>query len=78
MLMVLRVPVRAMMDMMGWSAASMATRYTHVPDEVRHEYAAQLGGLLWAANDSSADELSTEQLGALKALADGLPEPWRT
>ena len=42
--MVLRVPVRAMMDMMGWSAASTATHYTHVPDEVRHEYAAQLGG----------------------------------
>lgn len=30
---VLEVPVGAVMDIMGWSGASMATRYLHVPDE---------------------------------------------
>ena len=80
MLMVLKVPVRAMMDMMGWSEASMATRYTHVPDELRAEYAQQLGGLLWAAEaspDAGPDGLSDAQRTAIRQLAETLPEPWR-
>jgi hypothetical protein len=47
MLLVLKVPTRAVMDVMGWSQASMATRYQHVPVEVLNGIAGQLGGLLW-------------------------------
>jgi len=31
MLLVLKIPTRAVMDVMGWSQASMTTRYQHVP-----------------------------------------------
>jgi hypothetical protein len=38
------------MDVMGWSQASMASRYQHVPVEVLNGIAKQIGGLLWRAN----------------------------
>ena len=58
MLLVLRVPTRAVMDVMGWSQASMTTRYQHVPAEVVKSIADQVGSLLWEVsepNDSPAD-----------------------
>lgn len=53
MLLVLKVPPRAVMDLMGWSEASMTSRYQHVPDELRQGIARQMGGLLW---DNDEDE----------------------
>ena len=47
MLLVLNVPHRAIMDVMGWSEASMLKRYVHVPDEIKQGIAGQVGGLLW-------------------------------
>jgi hypothetical protein len=47
MLLVLKVPTRAVMDVMGWSQASMAKRYQHVPVEVLTGIAELVGGLLW-------------------------------
>jgi integrase len=47
MLLVLKVPNRAVMDVMGWSDASMTGRYQHVPAEVLTSIAEQMGGLLW-------------------------------
>ncbi|HEY4024764.1 MAG TPA: tyrosine-type recombinase/integrase [Pseudonocardiaceae bacterium] len=48
MLLVLKVPVRAVMDVMGWSETSMASRYMHVPDELKQEIVGQVAGLLWS------------------------------
>lgn len=58
MLLVLKVPTRAVMDVMGWSHASMTGRYQHVPAEVLTSIAEQMGGLLWrtTANDSEEDQ----------------------
>jgi integrase len=56
MLLVLKVPTRAVMDVMGWSQASMATRYQHVPTEVLTGIADQVGGLLWEPADHRDDE----------------------
>jgi integrase len=47
MLLVLKVPTRAVMDVMGWSQASMAGRYQHVPIEVLTGIADQVTSLLW-------------------------------
>jgi integrase len=47
MLLILKVPTRAAMGVMGWSQASMVARYQHIPDEVREEIARQQGGLFW-------------------------------
>jgi integrase len=47
MLLVLKVPTRAVMDVMGWSQVSMTSRYQHVPTEVLSDIAAAVGQLLW-------------------------------
>lgn len=56
MLLVLKVPTRAVMDVMGWSQASMTARYQHVPTEVLNGIASQVGGLLWNSTDGDGDD----------------------
>ncbi len=46
-LLILGVPERAVMDLMGWSSTSMAKRYQHVTGQIRQDIAAQLNGLIW-------------------------------
>lgn len=46
-LLILGVPHRAVMGLMGWSSASMAVRYQHITDQVRQDVAKQVGGLIW-------------------------------
>ncbi|MGH3226577.1 MAG: hypothetical protein ACRDPY_49185 [Streptosporangiaceae bacterium] len=47
---ILAVPTPTAMAIMGWSSASMATRYQHVLDTIRKDVAYQIGGLLWGAH----------------------------
>jgi integrase len=49
------VPERTVMGIMGWSSTSMAARYQHVTDPIRHVVAAQVGGLLWADREGGQD-----------------------
>jgi integrase len=46
-LLLLGVPERAVMDLMGWSQAAMAKRYQHITTALRDDIAGQLGGFLW-------------------------------
>ncbi|MFI7272632.1 tyrosine-type recombinase/integrase [Streptomyces sp. NPDC049879] len=46
-LLILRVPERAVMNLMGWSTTAMATRYQHIVDEVRSSVAQQVDALIW-------------------------------
>ncbi|MGH3682831.1 MAG: tyrosine-type recombinase/integrase, partial [Natronosporangium sp.] len=46
-LLILGVPERAVMGLMGWSNSAMAARYQHLTDRVRHDVARRVGGLLW-------------------------------
>jgi hypothetical protein len=55
MLLVLNVPSRTVMDLMGWSQLSMTQRYQHVPDELRRDVADKLGRLLWVADGGEDD-----------------------
>ena len=48
MLLVLGVPERTVMGVMGWSSTSMAARYQHVTDPIRRDVAARMGDLLWS------------------------------
>jgi integrase len=52
-LLVLGVPERSVMGIIGWSSTSMAARYQHVTDPIRRTVAAQVGGLLWAERKGS-------------------------
>lgn len=47
MLLVLRVPLPAIMEVMGWGDAAVAKRYVHVPTEVVAGIAGQVGNFLW-------------------------------
>lgn len=47
-LLLLGVPERAAMDLMGWSHGSMAKRYQHVTAGIREDIAARLDSLLWS------------------------------
>ena len=69
MLLVLKVPTRAVMDVMGWSNASMAGRYQHVPIEVITGIAGQVGGLLWDTDDEDGgDDPDEGTAGVLVAV----------
>jgi integrase len=48
-LLVLGVPERAVMALMGWADTGMAKRYQHVTSRVRRDIARQVGGLLWTS-----------------------------
>lgn len=48
MLLVLKVPLPAVMEIMGWSDVSVAKRYMHVPAEFLAAIAEQVGSLIWA------------------------------
>lgn len=83
MLLVLKVPVRAVMDVMGWSEASMASRYMHVPDELKQEIAGQVAGLLWStpvgppASADTPTRLTDDQRAAIRLISSALPAYWQ-
>jgi integrase len=49
----LEVPERTVMGVMGWSSTSMAARYQHVTDPIRHEVASRVDGLLWSRPETN-------------------------
>ena len=46
----LGIPERAVMDLMGWSNSAMAKRYQHVTAALRTDIAQRLNGFLWEGN----------------------------
>jgi len=51
-LLVLGVPERTVMSIMGWSSTAMAARYQHVTDPIRRDVARRVGGLIWSEGPS--------------------------
>ncbi|KAB8171127.1 tyrosine-type recombinase/integrase [Streptomyces sp. 3MP-14] len=58
-LLILGVPERAVMNLMGWSTTAMAARYQHMVDSVRSDIAFQLDALIWV-NERECDEREGE------------------
>lgn len=54
-LLVLGVPERTVMSIMGWSSTSMAARYQHVTDPIRREVATRVGALLFGDGEARRD-----------------------
>lgn len=46
-LLILGIPDRAVMAIMGWSHSAMAARYQHLTTAIRDDIAGRVGGLLW-------------------------------
>jgi integrase len=49
-LLLLGVPDRAVMGLMGWSQSAMTARYQHLTSAIRRDVADRLGSLLWAGS----------------------------
>lgn len=47
-LLILGVPERAVMGIMGWSSTAMTARYQHVTDAIRRDVAQRVGELIWS------------------------------
>jgi integrase len=43
-LLILGVPERAVMGLMGWSTTAMAARYQHITGDIRGDVAQRVGG----------------------------------
>ncbi|MGH3738598.1 MAG: tyrosine-type recombinase/integrase [Micromonosporaceae bacterium] len=54
-LLLLGVPERAVMGIMGWSNSSMAVRYQHLTATIRRDIARRVGGLLWQSTDQTGN-----------------------
>ncbi|MFI7160485.1 tyrosine-type recombinase/integrase [Micromonospora chalcea] len=52
-LLLLGVPERVVIGIMGWSNSSMAARYQHVTAQIRRDIAKRVGGLRWSTDDQS-------------------------
>ena len=52
-LLLLGVPERVVMDVMGWSNAAMIRRYAHVTARLRRDIADRLNTFLWTANETT-------------------------
>ncbi|WP_083751108.1 tyrosine-type recombinase/integrase [Kribbella sp. ALI-6-A] len=57
-LLLLGVPERAVMDVMGWSSSSMVKRYQHITAPVRMDIAERVGGFIWAKPKGKAGKKS--------------------
>jgi site-specific recombinase XerD len=55
-LLILGVPSRAVMDVMGWSNVALTTRYQHITTELTASIANQIGDLLWTDQGKTDDE----------------------
>jgi hypothetical protein len=65
---ILGVPERAVMGLMGWSNAAMAARYQHLIQPVLDGVAERLGQLLWPAAERPI-ETQIETIGPDEASA---------
>lgn len=55
-LLILGVPERAVMGLMGWSSTAMAACYQHMLDTVRTGVAAQIDGFIWESGNEGSDD----------------------
>jgi len=52
-LLLLGVPERAVMGVMGWSNTAMAARYQHVTATIQRDIATRVGGLIWQPGEDN-------------------------
>ncbi|MFH9870272.1 tyrosine-type recombinase/integrase [Streptomyces lydicus] len=63
-LLILGVPERVVMQIMGWSSTAMAARYQHVTGGILADVAQRVGGLIWEVAKPAADDGSGGSAGA--------------
>ncbi|MFJ3235078.1 tyrosine-type recombinase/integrase [Streptomyces sp. NPDC086787] len=63
-LLILGVPERVVMQIMGWSSTAMAARYQHVTGGILADVAQRVGGLIWEVAKPAADDRPKGSAGA--------------
>jgi hypothetical protein len=71
-LLILGVPERTVMGIMGWSSTSMAARYRHITDPIRREVAVRVDELIWSSG-GAADTIETKTETARQSWDRALP-----
>ncbi len=66
-LLILGVPARTVMSLMGWSSTEMAVRYQHVTDTIRLEVARQVDALIWQAREGD-DSVTVDRASLTTAI----------
>jgi hypothetical protein len=69
MLLLLGVPLRAAMEAMGWSEASMAKRYQHITSELLAGIADQVGGHYRSDSDPDDGRRTTAERRRRRSLS---------
>ena len=69
-LLMLKVPERVVMALMGWSTAAMAARYQHVTGEIRKDVAGDVGSLIWRSVKAQSGGREREQMDATEPEDD--------
>ncbi len=64
-LLILGVPERVVMQIMGWSSTAMAARYQHVTGGILQDVAERVGGLIWEV--AKSDDGATGRRGHERA-----------
>ena len=67
-LLLLEVPLRTVMSIMGWSSVEMAARYQHITDAIRQKVAGQVDQVIWRATSLNQTGMVTVRRKALAAL----------
>ena len=75
-LLVLGVPTRAVMEVMGWSQMAMTTRYQHLAPGVVSGIADQVAGLLWEPNETTDDKLRRHRAPGIRCPVRVLVRWW--
>jgi integrase-like protein len=60
-LLILGVPERAVMGLMGWSSTGMAARYQPITGTIRDDVAERIGGLIWGPPEGTGTGTGTER-----------------
>lgn len=62
-LLLLGVPERAVIDIMGWSTGKMTMTYQHITDRIRKDVATRVGAFIWGSPEAPTELATPTQIG---------------
>ncbi|GAB3914612.1 tyrosine-type recombinase/integrase [Kibdelosporangium lantanae] len=68
-LLLLGVPERTVMGIMGWSNTAMAARYQHITATIRRDVAQRVGELLWQSAERTGEDDNGDAVGTPPSVA---------
>jgi integrase len=69
-LLLLEVPLRTVMSIMGWSSVDMVARYQHITDAIRQKVAGQVDQTIWQTTSTGQVTVRREALAVILPVVD--------